>query len=285
MVVVDRMLGDVFDKIGEHVSGGSTARDNYICDKTKASIIILGASRAVNHYNPVMMGKMMNSTCYDCGQNGNGILLMYGRYKMLSERYTPRLIIYDVCSEFDILSADDNHRYLGWLRPHFYRKGIDSIIGSVDEIERLKMVSRLYSYNSRALRVLGDYVHPLSQDVMGSTPLYGCLDYEPSKDTTRVFSYDSLKLFYLEKLMKETKRHGTKLIFVISPYYHKPNMQVYAPLFRLSRMYHIPIADFTDDSLLVHKKNFFYDSHHLNKQGCDIFTRQMIDYLKHSAAR
>ena len=65
-------------------------------------------------------------TCFNCGQNGNGIVLFYGWWKVISERYHPKMIIYDITTDFDLL-AGDNHKYLGWLKEAYDRNGVKEV--------------------------------------------------------------------------------------------------------------------------------------------------------------
>jgi hypothetical protein len=280
MIVVDIAVGIFFGNVYSHARGGNTARDNYICDSMNDEILIMGSSRSVRHYDAEMISRLMNATCYNCGQDANGIVLMYGRYKMLSERYHPHMIVYDVSYEYDLLAYYDNHQFLDWLRPHYDRRGIDSIFNQVDRIERFKMMSGMYRYNSKFLRVVGDYLRPSQNYRSGSSLLTGVLDYEPATDTTALFVYDSLKLSYLKRLAAETRRDGTQLVFVISPCYHCPDMKVYTPLMTICRQYSIPLFDFSHDKTFCHQRTYFHDGNHLNSVGAEIFTKKLIEKLR-----
>ena len=102
--------------------------------------------------------------CYNCGYDGNGIILNYGLYKMLSERYSPKVIIYEITSAFDLLKGD-NKRFLKVMRPFYDRTGIDSIFFNVDETERFKNISRMYRYNSFFTQVFRDYLAPKNKNI------------------------------------------------------------------------------------------------------------------------
>ena len=95
VTAVDYVAGKVFRYI-QIKAGGRTGAEWYACKEMKEDIIIMGSSRAIHHYVPRIIADSLGMSCFNAGQDGNGIILQYGRWKMISERYTPKLIIYDV---------------------------------------------------------------------------------------------------------------------------------------------------------------------------------------------
>ena len=143
IAIVDIAGGWGLKWLATHARGGFTLRDNYICDSLQTDILLSGSSRCVRHYNPQILSDSLGVSCYNSGQMGNGIILNYGRLKMINERQKPKLVVYDLHPGFDMLVGDDNHRYLTWLKGHYDRDGIADIFCSVDNTERYKMISQL----------------------------------------------------------------------------------------------------------------------------------------------
>lgn len=150
LVILDQLVGIGARYLVGHAKGGDTGLNNYICNQMEEECIIFGSSRGMHHYDPNIITDSLDMSCWNCSLDGNGIILMYGRYKMLSARYTPKMLIYDVQTSFDLLEGD-NHKYLGGLRYYYDRQGIDSIFWNVDKTERFKMMSNCYRYNSQWL--------------------------------------------------------------------------------------------------------------------------------------
>ena len=117
LIVVDRALGMVFSYMGNHAKGGYIGHHKYVTDKTNEDILIFGSSRAIHHYNPQIITDSLGLTCYNCGQDGNGIVMQYGRWKMLSKHHLPKVIIYDIEPAFD-MAVNDNSRYIDRLKPY-----------------------------------------------------------------------------------------------------------------------------------------------------------------------
>lgn len=121
---IDIATGLVFDKLTLSAKRGYTGRNEFIADKLHDPVLVFGSSRSVHHYDPQVLADSLGVPCYNCGQDGMGIITFYGRFKLLTARYTPRLIIYDVTTDFD-LRRNDNVTYLTWLKPYYNRSGAE----------------------------------------------------------------------------------------------------------------------------------------------------------------
>lgn len=56
-------------------------RCEYIANKATDDIIILGSSSATHHYVLQIIEDSLGLSCYNCGEEGNGVVLAYGRLK------------------------------------------------------------------------------------------------------------------------------------------------------------------------------------------------------------
>jgi hypothetical protein len=277
--VIDLAFGVCLDFLQKNAKGGSTGKINYIANTTKADVIILGSSRAEHHYVPQVIEDSLHLSCYNCGRNGNGIILMYGRYKLLTQRYTPKLIIYDVNPHYD-LQLNDNSSYTVFLKPFYKRTGIDSIINNIDKNDKYKMRSSLYRYNYRVLEILNDYRGLDIDKYKGYVPMRDTMKYEPLPEKkVSDFKYDKLKIYYLERLIKECKGK-TELVFIASPRYNGEKTNTFDPLIALCKKYGVPFLDYNCDSDFIHNVNYWGDSVHMNDAGATAFTRKIIKALK-----
>ncbi len=279
VLVLDRGFGLAMKYLQNHAKGGYVGHHNYILHYANEDILIFGSSRAIHHYNPQIIEDCLGMSCYNCGQDGNGIVLFYGWWQMIKERYQPKMIIYDVNPSFDLLIGEDNSKYLGWLRSEYDNEGVKKVIEDIDPTEKYKMLSMMYCYNSKFLQNIIDFVHPLFKiSSNGYLPLMGEMDkmkVRERKEKTK-YVFDSQKLKFLELLIKETKERGIKLIFVASPiWYGKTNAQ-FEPLCDLCNKQGIPFYNFSNDTSYVHHNEFFKDGNHLNARGANAFTSDFI---------
>ena len=278
---IDFASGICFDRIVSISTTTGLGRDNHICNNGTEDILVFGSSRGLHHYNTRMMTDSLGIPCYNCSEDGQGIILNYARLRMIQQRHNPKILIYDIEPAYDIYQ-DDNHRYINWLKIHSNQSGIMDIISSVDQTEKYKQVSRLYRYNSKLILLLLSLKHLNDRDDYntGYIPLYGKLTEQqkqinPSISSTQI---DTLKLHYMESLIKSLP--VTKILFVISPAWHGKDKDYFKPIDQLCQKYKIELIDYSDNPKYLHNDEYYNDVLHLNNIGADEFTRDIIARLK-----
>lgn len=279
--ILDTACGFIFKFLQTNSKGGSTYRMEYIANSMKDSIVIMGSSRAIHHYDSRIFIDSIGLPTFNCGLNGNGIIFNYGQYLLLKERYNPKIIIYDLYAPLDLGTYYPNERYLDGLRKYYDRRGIDSIFYSVDPNEKYKMLSQMRRYNGHFTSVLLDYIKGTTNDIFGYRPLSGEIDYDyQTPEENSKIIYDKLKLKYFEKLISETQKNNTKLVFCISPVYKGGSISNYEPIINLAKNNGIPIFIHYNDTSLINNKHLFKDSQHLNSRGADVYTNEIIKEIK-----
>lgn len=281
VVLFDYIFGITMSYVVNHINVGGQGRDNHICNKAIEDILVFGSSRAVHHYNSSMMEESLGMSCYNCGEDGNGIVLSYGRLLMAKERHQPQIIIHDVTADFDLFK-NDNHKYLGWLKARYDRPGISDIFELIDKTERYKMLSQMYRYNSKFLRNLFVFFSSISSDqgVKGYRPLNSVFDSMQVKRVVKpeIYEFDSEKIKFIHKFIDLAE--GSKLYFVVSPVWYGMNTEKIAPIRNLCQKQGIPFLDFSNDPKYVHNSELFQNGTHLNSKGADEFTRDLIQVIK-----
>ena len=281
LLVVDRALGMVFSYMADNAKGGYVGHHKYVTDKVNEDVLIFGSSRAIHHYNPQIITDSLGLTCYNCGQDGNGIILFYGLWQMIKKHHKPKMIIYDVSTDFDIYEGESNQRYLGWLRADYDRPGIKPIFTAIDSAEEYKMMSMLYRHNSKFMQVLTDYVHPIfGIEGNGYLPLKGEMDKMKIKDTNKEKAQsfvDSQKIYFINKLINEL--NGVRIVFVASPTWYGSSDDPYRPIKDICTQRNIPFVDYAADRKYIHQYQYFKDGTHLNDKGADEFTKDLVKEL------
>ena len=281
---IDIATGLVFDKLTLSAKRGYTGRNEFIADKLHDPVLVFGSSRSVHHYDPQVLADSLGVPCYNCGQDGMGIITFYGRFKLLTARYTPRLIIYDVTTDFD-LRRNDNVTYLTWLKPYYNRPGIDSIFWHVEPTERVKMLSNMFRYNGKALQIITDNKPGDNNDdaLKGFVPLDGIMTYDKEEDATKTqVDFDPVKLYYISRLVKDCSAKGIRLVFAISPLYNsvkQPDAYL-ADFLTLARKQNVPVINHYYDARFATNKNLFQDTYHMNRSGAEIYTSILAHEIK-----
>lgn len=283
MLTIDRGFGMVMNYLQENAKGGYIGHHNYILQRANEDILIFGSSRALHHYNPQIVIDSLGMNCYNCGQDGNGIILFYGWWQIIKERHMPKLVIYDVNPDFDLFKGD-NYKYLGWLKSEYDNERVKRIFEDIDPTEKFKMQSMMYRYNSKFLQYITDYFHPFYEiSSNGYLPLNGKMNKMKIKENSfkdHIDSYDFLKLTYLEDIVKDMNNRGVKIVFVASPIWYGINDAVFGPLQDICNKFKIPFYIFSNDKNFVHNDLMFIDGNHLNAFGADKFTSQMCSIIK-----
>ena len=281
VVVMDFAWGSVFTWLRSHAKGGSTANCEYIANRCEDDIIIFGSSRATHHYVPQIIEDSLGMSCYNCGEEGNGIVLAYGRFKMLTNRYKPKLVIYEMTPEFDFGTQDPNTKYLGYLRPYYSKEGVKPIFNSFDdELSFLKMQSKMYQNTGKLLPNLVDNVICRSNN-MGYDSLFGTIDIDNTKNPVKKgegnMSVDSLKLSYVEKMIIDAKKQNVPIVFMMSPKFGMDTRTVsFEPEITLCERYDIPYYNFLNYEPIADHPYYFQDRDHLNNDGAAAYTQMIV---------
>lgn len=275
IIVIDISFGVCMDYIYKKTLNGITGKRNYIVNHTNEKILLFGSSRMNHHYNPQIFEDSLCMTCYNCGEDGNGIIYSFGLLQLILERYTPNFIIYDI-SDFDLYS-DDNNKYISFLKPYCDDINIMNIIASVSPSDKYKLISNLYQYNSLFLKIIGDNLTPIP-NIKGMYPLKGIMSYNPDVNTNeRHNKVDDLKIYYLSKFIEKCQSNGVKLIFSISPRYSGQLFGYMYPEVRsICEEYNVPFLDYYGLDGVSNNKSFFKDQTHMNYMGADFFTKKII---------
>lgn len=279
VAVVDVLFGLACQYMNNHSKGGGVKNRYYVCKESNEDVLVFGSSRAKHHYVPDIIEDSLEMTCYNTGEDGNGIIYCYGVLKMITQRYSPKLIIYDV-SGFDI-EVDDNMKYLDLLKPYYYEPGIDSIFWTVEPKTRFMMLSNLYRYNTTCIRVIGNFVHPMPGYPKGYSPLSQTIDYEPEDQDRKVIMVDSLKIQYFDKFIRLTKAKGITMVCCVSPFYKAlQDDGRFEPIERLCHEQGVSFLYFGAEPDISGDKQFFKDRTHLNNSGARVYTSILMERIK-----
>lgn len=280
-IAMDQIIGMCMYGIISRAKG-DTGKNNLIANAITADVVLFGSSRCSRHYDPRIIEDSLGFTCYNAGLDGNGILLMYPLYQLISQRRNPKLVIYDL-NEFDY-AEDDHNKYLEWLRYLTGKPAVDSMIYALNPAEKYKLMCKAYRFNGKCLKMISDAIRPQQKDIMGYKPLTGSIPYAPQtspearKPNKEI---DPFKAKYLMRMVRDCKRNGTVLIFVVSPTYGQEDVsEYYSALRNFCVQNEVPLLYHENDKKFVYTAQYFKDHSHLNHVGAELFTRMIIGEVK-----
>jgi len=290
IVLLDQLFGMGMEFALKNTEKGDWGRNNYIFNEVNHDIIILGSSRAIHHYDPKIFADTLGMSCYNCGEDGMGILLMYPRYRAIEARKTPKVVIYEILPEYDLLKEADNLKYLKFLRPYTNSPVIDSLVNRLSKTEKYKLLSGGYRFNSVFVDIIAQRYSNASETAkdytyMPSDQKLGYISQDRLNDLLQAnsvhdFAYDDVKLEFLEDLMARCTKSKTKLFVTVSPKFYSTSDSEFLSIKNLCAKYGVPFINHYCDKDYSMNSNLFADIYHLNKNGADMFSSQLASEIK-----
>lgn len=279
VAVVDLAFGFCCERLEDGAKGGPPGAERTMLNLSDCDVLIGGSSRAVHHFVPTVFKDSLGMDCYNCGQEGHGIFLFYTRYKLLSKRHLPKIVVYEYTPQYD-RNLTDPAKYLDILKRYAGFPVADSLIMKISPKEQYKLFSNMYRYNTYFVSLLASNVRSASYSKDGYLPLFGKMTEEPlPEEWGSLLELDSLKLEYLERLAADTKEQGVKLYFSLSPLYRSEWVEDLSFIESISKKYDVPFIDMHDFEPISGNRVFFNDPVHLNDEGARSFTMEFVNLI------
>ena len=283
IAIIDQVGGRFLKYIDSHSQYGDAFTREYITARCTEDIIIMGSSRGNHHYDPQIISDSLKLSCFNCAYDALGILNMYGRYLLMIRTHTPKILIYDVFTRFDIYDDRMDHlSSLDGIKQYANNPQVMSIFDDVTPMEHYKLQSLLYRYNTNVFILNSEIKAKWPSPKLGYTPLEGIMEHEPEHYTAEYTNQepDSVKLKYMRKLIHAAQSKGTKIILCISPRYGTtPNADL-DPIIKLAKEEQVPLLNHYTDKRFTTKKEYFKDSFHLNHTGATEYTKVVANEIK-----
>lgn len=285
LLVIDFAAGAVLKYFFYRQKSGLDYQTIYSMQKSREDILFFGSSRASHHYVPAVFSDKFNLSAYNTGRDGNFILYGYSVAKSILARHTPKLAVIDI-SRKEFQRKEGGYDYLSSLLP-FYDDHTDirDILNQRSRFERVKLISRIYPYNSLfpviALNVMRD--KSKSANINGFIPLTRSID-RPVKtiEAEPAYELDPLLIDTFRQYLKVFKEKGIPVAVVCSPYYDKYLIQdaTIATVNEICKQEAVPFLDYSQDTRFTGHQTKFDDFHHLNEEAAREFSKVCSDSLK-----
>lgn len=281
----DWLIGNLLKHFYFKQTSGWGYRTKYSIEDTKADILIFGASRAQQQYNPVYFEERLEQTCYNVGRDGEPIFYHYGVLKAVLKRYTPKVIILDIENKI-FRESQDSYDRIAVLLP-FYQdhKEMHQIIELRGPFEKFKLVSHIYPYNSSLFNIaIGntEMNKKRNKDINGYLPLTGALN-EPIRtvDISKEYAIDTNKINIYKWFIKDCKEANIKLYIISSPYFSntigQDSSMIIAKEIAINN--NIYFIDLSKEKEFLNNSKLFDDTVHVNIAGSKILCNKVIDTI------
>ena len=289
LVLCDRLAGLVLDWLRDRSPDGRYYKTSYSLKNCKEDLIIIGSSRGEQNYIPKIFEDSLGLGCWNASRGGQGLPYFRAIEEGIFDRYTPKVVILNV-DENDLVTPPD-YEIAGVLRPYYHScPPIRPVLNKASTFEWLLMQSRLYEYNSSFYYLLRPY---FIQGLDGKTsdkgwkPNSGNLNVELTKKLEIVHEIDQDSLnkesvALIETFVKKIRQSGCQLIFVVSPNYGRsPDTSHTIKYLREKSMNEdIPLFVYSSDTAFITHPNYFADPDHLNVEGAQLFTKDLVHKIR-----
>lgn len=293
VILADYCVGSLLERVYFSQKKGQFAQTTYSVDSTRQDILIFGSSRAVRHYSPSVISGALHMSCYNAGRDAQLIPYYAAIQEAALKRYKPKVIIIDVNS-WELSPGEGKYEKLSILLP-YCRKHPELLpyVETGSKQEHIKLFSRTYPYNSSLFILAYNSLFPdkVPADDHGYVPLTGKMTDLMLEDHMRRMkndkselgdSVDHKALDYYTQFLANTAKYGIKTYVVISPkILREPiTFKVKKLMEVASKFDNVRFINFSADPKYNFKYEKFADVFHLNQQGAEEFSRDLISYLK-----
>lgn len=263
--------------------------------KVNAQIVINGSSRALVHYDPMLLQQQTGRTAYNLGRNGSHIDMQVAVLEAYLKHNTkPELVIqnldphtfiptdevYDPAQYMPFLHEECLYQALLQIHPHAWRWRYLPIYGYVVEDMRFTWMRGFGGW-------LG--VHPKEDHFRGYNPRdtqwTGDFERFKAQHANGVQAQiDPKGVQHVEKLIQLCRQHGIPLVLSYSPEYIEMqritlNRQELIGKFRqVAEQGNALFLDFSDSAVCA-QRDYFYNSQHLNREGSRLFSLELAQRL------
>ena len=256
---------------------------NYASD-----IVIMGTSRALEHYDPMVIDSITGLSSYNLGMGGYSInveLMKYRYYCHYNPK--PKYLIYDMDQLLLTIDTAVHQHQSEQFLPLFYNGAIHRDLKDVGYswIDAYVPMARYWGYQTQSKRGL---LESLSLKHYCDYPSYkGHMPDPDPWDASRLVFNDSLPSHVDDKAMtmfvnfvQECQESGVQLIFVTSPVYYKyvelsPDWNRYIAWFdSIAEANDIPYLNYMDDPI-CRDSTMFNAGVHLTPDGTKLWSEKL----------
>lgn len=290
MFIADYFISNKLKK--NHKSPGEIEVWNDIYSgNINSDIAIYGSSRAWVHIDPSILEDSLNLKAYNFGIDGHNFWLQYLRHKeYLKYNNSPKIILLSV-DVFSLQKRKDLYELNQFLPFMLWNKNIIKFTSSYNGFTYKDYYFPLLRYNGKIRKIELDRED--NTEITYRQNGYKGMEREWNTDLAKAklkmsqykINMDSSSVNLFNQFLMETKENNIKVILVYTPEYidgqkFVENRDEIIKVYKeFAEKYNLIFLDYSNNDLCK-RKELFYNSSHLNKEGAEIFTRKLSSELK-----
>ena len=273
--LIDFILGQILEPLYFKVESGTIFNSVYGIRDSHEEILLMGASEVKHSFISKQIEDSLGLSCYNLAFDGNNIYYQYAVLREILKRYTPHVVVISTT-----ITAEDESTVTSLFPFHKNYNRIKETIFEIAPIEKYKLISNAYVYNSLILNIIQGLILPEPQ-TNGYKPLYR----GDTKNNLAVRNYSipsSPRSFdYFDKFLNLAVTSGCSVIVVNTPkYFINSSYDRPSEIKELVSKYKIAYLNYENDTTYINHNDYFYDGVHLANKGAEVFTSRFISDLK-----
>ena len=278
MVVLDLCLTS---KLNKRELGPYACWNDIFHHNISADMLIMGSSRAWVHISPAILDSALHINSYNLGQNGSKFDRQYTRY-LIYRKHNPKPKVILQTIDFYTLSATTGYEHYQYF-PYFYDKDIRKLFFPSEPFTLADKTLPFYRYANFGVRNLFDDKRLPIKGYYASEKIWNTDTVSDDETIQSIFYPDVIDLF--EQFLDETQKECIQVILVHTPIHasftrhHIDLDEMWDKYNSIASKYNVPILNYQFDTL-CENTDYFYNNMHLNREGAEIFTRQLAEDLK-----
>lgn len=280
LVLADALIGYGLKYLYYHQKGEDYFYTTKTLDMQDSTVLILGSSRARNHYNPQIIRDSLQRSCYNAGRSGCFLTYQSAQLDMIMDRYKPEVIVLEV-TPYDMNPGDDDYERLSGLLPYQHHASWRKTIEKKSVFEPYKCLSAIYPYNSLLIKMMANLKDRGEFRSDGFQPLEGCWTGaygETNGGAANVVSEQ--KKQEMIHIVNTCKDNHIRLVMVTSPFYGKfTSSKTLQTTDSICKAYDIPYSSFLNHPAFK-DASLFATGDHLNEKGANLFSAMLAHWLR-----
>lgn len=288
---LDLGVGIVLDRLYQGTERGGVGVINRAL-KQRHEVVIIGDSRAHHHFDPAVLGQETGLGVYNAGVDGQSLLFFYALEQLIVTEYRPKLILLHL-GPGDLRGRQEALDRLSVLLPHVHHPEIRALLMQRSPYESIKLLSRIYPYNSMIAGLLGAAVLPApSSDDNGYVALRGsdmpaALNADATGDrdeaeqgpASRRDEQQHIFLRTLRRFITSARARNIATVICVSPRWGEQPLDK-----RVRQLIDAEDAQYIEITQVTHPvfrdPVLFKDPSHLNEQGARVFSKILGEELR-----
>lgn len=291
---LDLIISNLISKSEDHAMGETKVWNDIYNSNVNSELVIYGSSRAWVQFNSKMLADELNQSTYNLGVDGHNFKLQYFRHKeLLRFNKKPKKIIMSV-DIFSLKFQNELYNQQQFLPYMLWNVNIQDYLSKYIGFSVYDFYIPLFRYKGSL-----NTFKTILFDLLGKEPEYRRVngyravegnwnnDFYNAKSKNDFYEVkiDSATANLFENFINECKNENIELILVFSPEYIegqnyvKNREELITKYQNLANKYNLLFLDYSNNPICFDKK-YYYNAQHLNKDGSEAFTLQLIKDLK-----